>query len=100
MCDRQGRRDAVAPQTRTSRTTTTIISDNPAAPFPAATRVLLSLTLLVNAALLASRLASVLARTYPHRRYVTVNGSSLPGTSVMAWEVLGHGVPILALIAV
>jgi len=79
--------------------TRTIISGTEDAPYPEATRLLVALTLLINIVLLSIRLGLVLTTIDPHRRYKNINGSSLPGTSVMAFILMEHGIPILLLIA-
>jgi len=79
--------------------TRTIISRTEDAPYPGATRLLVALTMLINIVLLAIRLGRLLTTIDPHRRYVNINGSSRPGTSVMALIIMEYGIPILLLIA-
>jgi hypothetical protein len=78
--------------------THTIISGTDA-PFPGAKRLLVALTLLINIVLLSIHLGLRLTTIDPHRRYQDMNGSSLPGTSVRAFILMEHGIPILLLIA-
>jgi hypothetical protein len=84
---------------KTSATRTIIIRGTEDAPYPEATRALVALTLLINIALFAIRLGRLLRTIDPHRGYENMNGSSLPGTSVMALLLMEYGIPILLLIA-
>jgi hypothetical protein len=79
-------------------TTRTIISGTDA-PYPNATRLLVALTLLINIVLLSIHLGLRLPTIDPHRRYQTMGGSFLPGTSVRVLVLMDHGIPILLLIA-